>query len=125
MAGKNISQRLEIVYQFHPTPGWRREHWMYVEVSGKTVEEFFEKGRKYFQKQMRELGWTRITTLTSVGPLKRVTDASPKKTVAPESKPAPRKSRSSNTKRGKGNATGDTRKTRTSKRKVKKSSGGS
>ena len=119
MAGKTIRQRLEIVYNFHPTKTHCREHWMYVEVSGKTVEECYEKGRKHFQKQMRELGWTRITTLTSVGPLRRAQDVAPKKTVDAEPKSSTGKSSSNQGRKRPGSA--DRRKTRTSKRRVKKS----
>ena len=123
MAAQTIRQNVEITYDYHPNKGHCREHWMYYAASGKTIEECYEKARKHFHTQMKALGWTKITTLTNVGPLRRVNDAAKKHSPSNQSdasKPSPSKP-----KRNKGIATGDRRKTRTSKRRVKKSSGAS
>lgn len=120
MPAQTIRQRLEITYDYHPTKGHCREHWMYVEVSGKTIEECYEKGRKHFQTQMKALGWTKITTLTNVGPLKKVNDVAPKK-PSTDTESSSGKSSNGNSKRGQRTTTGDRRNTRTSKRRVKKS----
>ena len=124
MPAKIIKQTIEITYDFHPTKSHRREHWMYVQVSGKTIEECYEKGRKHFHTQMRALGWTKITTLTNVGPLKRVNDAAPKKPSA-DVESSSGKSSNGGTKRRQRSKTGDQRNTRTSKRRVRKSKGSS
>lgn len=113
MPSKQVKMRLEITYDYHPNDRHRREHWMYVYVTGKTHEECKEKALKYFKSQMRDLGWTKKTTLTNIGPLRGATDAAPKKSVDPEPTPA---SKPSNSKRRAGN-----RNTRTSKRRVRKS----
>ena len=121
MAGKQINMRLEITYDYHPTQRHRREHWMYVHVTGKTHEECKEKALKYFNKQMRDLGWTKKTTLTNIGPLRGAHDAAPHKTADPDTSAPASKSGDGNSKRPKRNRTGDTRNTRTSKRRVRKS----
>ena len=72
---KKITQRLEITYAFHPKKDYVREHWMYVEVTGKDIEECKEKAKKHYESQIRSLGWGRITTLKSIGPLSTTNDA--------------------------------------------------
>lgn len=118
MSTKLSKQRLEITYDYHPNSNHRREHWMYVEVSGSTVEECYDKGRKYFQKQISELGWTKITTLTNIGPLRKFNDAPSKKPVSADAVSVD-DTKSGNTQRRKRTSSGDRRKTRTSKRRVK------
>ena len=72
---KKITQRLEITYAFHPKKDYVREHWMYVEVTGKDIEDCKEKAKKYYESQIRSLGWGRITTLKSIGSLTNTNDS--------------------------------------------------
>ena len=79
---KKISQQLEIEYKFHPktaVPGYERIHWMYVVVEGADHDDCKEKAKAHFTKQMRELGWTKITTLVGIAPLRHGNDPSPRK----------------------------------------------
>ena len=82
-AQKKITQRLEITYDFHPKGDHIREHWMYVEVTGKTPEELKEKAQKYFEAQIRSLGWGKITTLKSIGPLRNASTGGWERKQAP------------------------------------------
>ena len=43
---------------------------MYCVVTGANDEECKEKAKKYFESQVRSLGWGRITTLKSIRPLR-------------------------------------------------------
>ena len=66
---KKLEWRLEIVYEYHPTEQHRREHWMYCTVTGTSPEECKENAKKYYEKQIRSVGWGRITTLKEIKPL--------------------------------------------------------
>ena len=109
------TMRLEIEYDFHPTEGHSRVHWMYYEASGVDHEACKEDARKHFERQMRELGWTRWTTLNEIRPLSRANDPSKKKSVTASELPVSRSSNSGNTKPRKGGTTGSRRKSRTKK----------
>ena len=116
--------KFEIEYFYHPTKEHgHRVHWMYFVARAKTLEAGKELAHKHFTKQMCELGWTKWTTLNEIRPPKRANDPSNHKTVTSDTLPAKRTASSSNTKRKSGTPTGDRRKTRTSKRRVKKKSG--
>lgn len=73
-----ITVQLEIEYKFHPPvkrdEHYERVHWMYASVSGADITECKDNAKKYFEKQMRELGWTKITTLTEIRPLGNTND---------------------------------------------------
>ena len=56
------TMRLEIEYDFHPTEGHSRVHWMYYEASGvdhEACKEDVTRNALFLLCQMRELGWTR------------------------------------------------------------------
>ena len=115
--------KYEIEYFYHPTKEHgHRVHWMYFQCKAKSREAGKELAHKHFTKQVRELGWTRWTTLNEIRPPKRANDPVPHKTVSADTLPAKRTAGSSNPKRKSGTPTGDRRKTRTSKRRVKKTS---
>ena len=76
---KKITERLEITYEYHPTKGHSREHWMYVSVTGKDHEDCLEKAKKHYESQIRSLGWGRITTLKEIGPLRNGSSKPPHK----------------------------------------------
>jgi len=76
---KKITQRLEITYEYHPTARHRAEHWMYCEVSGVDPEECKENAKNYFESQIRSLGWGKITTLKSIGPIRNVNAETPRR----------------------------------------------
>lgn len=75
-----IRRKLEIEYSYHPTPNHFRTHWMYCDVSGGNDTECKEAAKKYFEKQIRELGWGKITTLTEIRPLSTTNDPHRRKT---------------------------------------------
>ena len=76
---KKLEWRLEIVYEYHPTERHRREHWMYCMVSGATPEECKEQAKKYYESQIRSVGWGKITTLKEIKPLTQVNDPAKRK----------------------------------------------
>ena len=75
---------------------------MYFQCKAKSREAGKELAHKHFTKQVRELGWTRWTTLNEIRPPKRANDPAPHKTVSPDTLPAKRTAGSSNTKRKSG-----------------------
>ena len=117
--------RIEVEYEYHPStqPGGEnpRLHWMYVAAKGKDLAEALAFAKKSYETRIRDLGWGKITTLREIRPPKRVNDPAPTKTTSTDSGTSGSKSSRSNSKSGQGAATGDRRKTRTSKRRVKKS----
>ncbi len=74
------SMHLEITYDYHPTARHKAEHWMYYDAPGKSLEECKASAEKYFNKQIRGLGWGKITTLTGIGPIRKYTDKARQKT---------------------------------------------
>ena len=93
------TMHLEICYDYHPTARHRAEHWMYYAAPGKDFEECKANAEKYFHKQCRGLGWTKITTLTSIGPIRKHDDK-PKRTAhAVESDPKALAEQKTNAKR--------------------------
>lgn len=126
---KKITQKLEITYEFHPTARCKQEHWMYCEVSGVDPEQCRENAKKYYEKQIRELGWGRITTLKSIGPLRQTHDKAPHRTnpdlsggrESSKSSASDTKSTSRKSRRAAGKATGGTRKGSKSSTRAKKS----
>jgi len=102
---------LEIEYKFHPTDQ-ERIHWMYFAVSAQSATSAKEKAKAHFTKQMRECGWTKITTLTEIRPMGKTRDPVKHKKVSEEVLPAGRK-KTSTTKRST-----TTRKTTTAKKKT-------
>lgn len=79
--------RLEIVYEYHPRDYHRREHWMYYEATGATMEEMQSDAEKHYKSQIRSLGWGKITTLKEIRPLRGVQDPMKVKKVTEEPKP--------------------------------------
>ena len=77
---KKYEWKLEIVYEYHPTDRHTREHWMYCDVSGDSPDECKEKAKKYYETQIRSLGWGKITTLKEIKPLTNVSDPAKRKT---------------------------------------------
>ena len=115
--------KFEIEYFYHPTTDdGPRTHWMYFQVQAKDMDAAKELAHKHYTTRMRELGWTRWTTLSEIRPPKRANDPPIQKTVTPDadSKPS-RKSRTGNAKRTAGKTSGRKRTTGTSKRKPKSS----
>ena len=113
--------KIEVEYEYHPNgPAvgeHPRLHRMYVAAKGKTLEEAMAFAKKSYETRVRELGWTRITTLREIRPPKRANDPPIQKSVSSESLPSGRKSAGgSNTKRKSGTSTGRRRTTSTSKR---------
>ena len=97
--------KYEIEYFYHPTKEHgHRVHWMYFQCKAKSREAGKELAHKHFTKQVRELGWTRWTTLNEIRPPKRANDPVPHKTVSADTLPAKRTAGSSNTKRKVGNS---------------------
>lgn len=90
-----IKRQLEITYEYHPTERCLQEHYMYCEVAGTDFEDCCEKAKKYYEKQMASLGWTKFTTLKEIGPLTHATKSpisrkhNPGIDEAPDAKPAP------------------------------------
>ena len=62
--------KVEIEYSYHPTKSHSRVHWMYYVATGNTMEEMKEDATKYFNSQIRSLGWGRITTLIEIRPMR-------------------------------------------------------
>lgn len=83
--------KLEIVYEFHPTDRHRRDHWMYYMATGDTMEEMTADATKHYNREIRLLGWGKITTLKEIRPLRGVQDPMKVKTVT-EDKPRPKTS---------------------------------
>ena len=81
--------QVEIEYDYHPTKGHRRVHWMYYVATGNTMEEMREDATKYFNSQIRSLGWGKITTLTEVRPMRSGGEPMKVKQVK-EDKPKPK-----------------------------------
>ena len=110
--------KFEIEYFYHPTKEHgHRVHWMYFVARAKTLEAGKELAHKHFTKQMRELGWTKWTTLNEISPPKRANDPANHKTVRSDTLPAKRSSTSTgNAKRKSGTSVGGRRKSSTSKR---------
>ncbi|QIN96722.1 hypothetical protein [Synechococcus phage S-N03] len=77
---KKLEWNLEIVYEYHPTERHRREHWMYCHVTGATPEECKENAKKYYEQQIRSVGWGKITTLKEIKPLSVTNDPPKRKT---------------------------------------------
>ena len=106
---KKITQQLEITYEYHPTARHKAEHWMYCTVSGVDPEECRENAKKYYESQIRSLGWGKITTLKSIGPLRDVNTQAPRRTnpnlsagrEPSKSSDGPRKTRASSSRRTK------------------------
>lgn len=71
---KKLELNLEIAYDFHPTEGHRRVHWMYYRATGATPEECKDNAYKYYNTQIKSLGWGRITTLKEIKPLGTTND---------------------------------------------------
>ena len=61
-----IEVTLEVEYLYRGFKDKTATGWMYPTVKGKDVTECIEKGKDYFQKQVRGLGWTKITDLVEV-----------------------------------------------------------
>ena len=80
---KKYEWKLEIVYEYHPTDRHSREHWMYCKVVGNSPEECKEKAVKYYETQIRSLGWGKITTLKEIKSIGNVNDP-PKSKTNPE-----------------------------------------
>ena len=113
-ATKKLTWQLEIVYEFHPTDRHRAEHWMYCQVTGATPEECKENAKKYYEAQIRSVGWGKITTLKEIKPLTQASDPAKRKSnsdlsssrgvgKSSDGKSTPRK----RTPKAKGGASGD------------------
>ena len=107
---------LEIVYKYHPTERHNREHWMYFSATGKSLEQCKEQAERYYNKQIAGLGWKKITTLVSIGPIRKVSDAPFRKQTKPIDLSSTSEPSSGTTRRN-----SDRRKTRTSKKRRKSS----
>lgn len=93
------TMHLEITYDYHPTARHKAEHWMYYAAPGKDFEECKKNAEKYFHKQIRGLGWGKITTLTGIGPIRKY-DSKPKRVDHPvESDPKALAEQKTNAKR--------------------------
>ena len=116
--------KIEVEYEYHPSGPAVGEnprlHWMYIAAPGKTLEEALAYSKKQYETRMRDLGWTRITTLREIRPPKRANDPPIKKSADTGTDTKPSKSSGGNTKRGQGASARNGRTTRTSKRRVKK-----
>lgn len=70
---------MEIVYIYNPTPTWCAEHWMYASISGTDFADCCENAKKYYEKQVKSLGWSKISTFKEAKLLTHVNDPHPRK----------------------------------------------
>ncbi len=71
---KKITIDMEIVYTYNPTPTWCAEHWMYASISGKDFADCCVNAEKYYDKQVRSLGWTKFCKFKEAKLLNHVND---------------------------------------------------
>ena len=115
--------KFEIEYEFRADPGSEatpRIHWMYFATTAKTLTEGKDKAKKYYDMQIRSLGWGKYATLTEIRQPGRANDPPKSKTVDSSQLSNTRsKSSTSNTKRSTGTKS---RSTTSAKRSNRKSS---
>ena len=91
--------KYEIEYLFQTSkdnPG--RIHWMYTEVEARTLSASKTKAIDYYNKQVRECGWTKFCTLQEIRPI-TTGNTPPKHKTVVEEKPKPKTRRRSPTRK--------------------------